>query len=112
MKRKIENKKKININLKNSKMYILSGVCGVLAVLSIFMTIESATSGSEVASIQKQEAALLNQQQDLQAALVQSISVNSLQKKSFELGFVKADNLVYVANTGNDTGGVPVARLP
>jgi hypothetical protein len=103
---KTVNKTKINFNLKSFKVYFLGGICAVLAVLSIFMTIESATSGTEVSEIQKKEALLMTQQQDLQEALVESLSVNSLQEKSNELGFAKINNLVYVAES------VPVARLP
>lgn len=90
----------------------MAGVCGILAVLSIFMTIESATSGAEVADLQKKEAGLLSQQQDLQQNLVENLSVNSLQEKSTEMGFTKINNLVYVANAENVVGSIPVARLP
>lgn len=109
---KIENKNTARFNLKSLRMYILAGVCGILAVLSIFMTIESATSGAEVADLQKKEAGLLSQQQDLQQNLVENLSVNSLQEKSTEMGFTKINNLVYVANAENVVGSIPVARLP
>jgi hypothetical protein len=103
---KINNKTSERFNLKSLKGYFLGGMCAVLAVLSIFMTIESATCGTEVSEIQKKEAMLMSQQQDLQEALVANLSVNSLQEKSSELGFTKVSNLVYVAES------VPVARLP
>jgi hypothetical protein len=103
---KINNNTKTRFCLRSFKGYFLGGVCAVLAVLSIFMTIESATSGAEVSEIQKKEALLMSQQQDLQEALVENLSVNSLQEKSNEMGFTKINNLVYVAES------VPVARLP
>jgi len=103
---KFNNKSKKEFGLKNIRVYLLSGVCGVLAVASIFMTIESATSGSEMASLQSKETMLNAQQQELQENLVQNLSVNSLQEKSSELGFTKVTNLVYVSE------GVTVARLP
>lgn len=93
------------INFKNSKIYVLSCVCGILAVLSIFMTIDSATSGNEVANLQKKQTALLVEQQELQESLVESLSVNSLEERSVEMGFVKVGNLVYVSTS------VPVASL-
>ncbi len=99
-------------NLKGLRVYILSSICGILAVLSIFMAIESATSGAEVAALQKKEGELLSQQQDLQASLVENLSVNSLQEKSTEMGFTKVNNFVYVANAENISDGIPVARLP
>ena len=103
---RFENKNKFEFNIKNLKVYLLSGVCCMLAIVSIFMTIESATSGGQIASLQKQETQLLAQQQDLQEALVQGLSIASLQDKSAELGFVQVNNLVYVSD------GTSVARLP
>jgi hypothetical protein len=97
---------KNKFNLKNLKMYVLGGLCGILAILSIFMTIETAASGAEVADLQKKEAQLANQQQDIEENLVENLSVNSLREKSTEMGFAKVSNLIYVS------GGVPVARLP
>jgi len=98
--------KKIEFNLKGVRLYVLGGVCGVLAALSIFMTIETATSGAEIADLQKKETQLASQQQNIEESLVENLSVNSLQEKSTEMGFVEVNNLVYVS------GGIPVARLP
>lgn len=88
-----------------NKVYVLGGICAILAVFSIFLTIEAATSGEEIAVLQKKKTLLLTQNQDLQESLVESLSVNSLQEKSIEMGFVKVENLVYVSSS------VPVASL-
>jgi hypothetical protein len=93
-------------NFKSIKIYVLGGLCGILAILSIFMTIETATSGAEIAGLQKKEAQLINQQQDIKESLVENLSANFLQEKSVEMGFTKVGNLIYVSD------GVPVARLP
>lgn len=77
-------------------MYILSSVCGVMVILSLFMTIESSTNGAEMASLQKKETELMSQQQELQQTLVESLSVNNLAEQSSGLGFVKLSNLIYV----------------
>lgn len=103
---KIGNKNKIKLDLKGIKIYVLGGICGVLAILSIFLTIEAATSGTEVADLQKKQSFLMAQRQDLQESLVESLSVNSLQEKSVEMGFIKVGNLVYVSTS------IPVAKLP
>ena len=95
--------------MKKIKIYILSAVCGLLAIGSIFLTIGSATSGAQIASLQSEETQALNQQQELQENLVQNLSISSLQEKSSELGFAKVSNLVYV---GQAAGAVPIARLP
>ena len=100
------NTTKSRFNLKSLRVYLLSGVCGILAIVSIFMTIGSASTGAEVSDIQKKEALLASQQRELQENLVESLSVNSLQEKSLEMGFTKITNLVYISE------GVEVARLP
>ena len=104
-----KNSKNMNIskgiNLKNSKIYVLSCICGVLVILSIFMTIDSATSGNEVANLQKKQTALLVKQQELQESLVEGLSLSSLEERSVEMGFVEVGNLVYVSTS------VPVASL-
>lgn len=97
---------KTKVNLKSLRVYLLLCFCGILAVFTIFLTIDSATSGSEIADLQKKEALLVARQQDLQESLVENLSVSSLQEKSGELGFTKINNLVYVAD------GIPVAILP
>lgn len=111
------NRKKININnrkieLKNLKTYIMIGLCAVMAVLTIFLTIESSTNGAEFANLQKKELQLLSQQQDLQQSLVESLSVNNLQEKSSGLGYAKISNLIYVSNTASVANSEPVAKLP
>ena len=92
--------------LKSTKFYILIGVIGILAVSSIFLSIESAVTGSTVAGLERQEKNLLAQNRDLEASLVKTLSNSELQEKSSELGFSKPTNLVYI----NDTA--PVANLP
>lgn len=88
------------------KRYILIGVCGVLAVSSIFMTVETTTSGVEVSNLQKQEVQLSDQNRYLEDTLVKTLSINELEQKSGEMGFVKPETLVYVAPSQ------PVAKLP
>lgn len=109
---KLNNKNKDKFTLRSLRVYILGGLCGVLAVLSIFMTIETATSGVEIANLQKKEEQLISQQQDLQENLVENLSTSSLQEKSVEMGFTKVGNLVYVANAENVANDISVAKLP
>ena len=90
----------------NIKKYILIGVCAVLAVSSIFMTVETATSGVEVSSLRNKEVILANQKRDLEDSLIKNMSVTGLQQKSGEMGYVKPSVLVYVAPSQQ------VAKLP
>ena len=100
-----------NNNLKiktfgSFRTYILLGVCAVLAISSIFMTIETATVSMEMAKMEKTESDLMSQKRNLEETLVKTLSMSDLQEKSGEMGFVKVENLVYV------TGVSSVAKLP
>jgi len=99
-------------SLKNVKNYVLTIVCGILVVLSVLMTVDTASSGAEIASLQKKETQLSDQKRVLEESLVKGISMSELQQKSVELGFVKPQNLVYVSNTENISASKPVANLP
>jgi cell division protein FtsL len=92
--------------MKNIKKYILIVVCGILAVSSVFMTIETTSSGVEVSSLRNKEAELVSQKRDLEDSLVKNTSVSSLQEESSTMGYVKPSVLVYVAPSQ------PVAKLP
>lgn len=104
MTRKIQGK---HINKKGSlKNYILMSICGVLVILSVAMTVETATSGLEIASFEKTEGSLIDTKRDLEETLVKTLSSRELRQKSEELGFTKPEDLVYITQI------LPVAKLP
>jgi cell division protein FtsL len=80
------------------KNIILITIVGILAVSSIFMTIETATTGVEISELEKTESQLLSKKRDLEGSLVKTLSSTQLQEKSAELGFIKAAKLVYVTD--------------
>jgi hypothetical protein len=90
----------------NIKKYILGSVAAVLAVSSILMTVETATSGMEVSSLQNKEKVLVAQKRNLEDTLAKSLSVNDLTKKSGEMGYVDPSVMVYVSKAQ------AVAKLP
>lgn len=90
----------------NFKTYILLGVGAILALSSIFMTIETATSSVEVSKLQGDERTVLAQKRELEETLVKSLSMGQLQEESLKLGFIQPATLVYVVPTE------PVAKLP
>jgi hypothetical protein len=113
LKRKIvTNKIKKDVNPKGIRVYILCGICCLTLIASIYLTIESSTNGVEFAKLQKTEAQLLAHQEELQQTLVESLSVNTLQEQSSELGFSKVGNLVYIVNSGSVADSDAVAKLP
>lgn len=87
--------------------YVLFVVAGVLAVSSIFMTVESATSGVEVSNLRQREIELAAERRNLENTLVRSLSMSDLEQKSSEMGYVKPANLVYVSDSKE-----AVAKLP
>ncbi len=100
------NLNKDKVSVKSFKNYILIVVCGILAVVSVFLTIETSTSGAEVANLDKTKIELTNQKRNLEESLVKGISMSGLEEKSIEMGFVQPENLVYVSSVA------PVANLP
>lgn len=92
--------------MKKIRNYILISVCGILALSSVLMTIETATSSMEVAKLEDQKKQLTEERRTLEEGLVKNISVAGLQEKSLDMGFTKPTNLVYVA------GNEQVAKLP
>lgn len=77
-----------------------------MAISSVLMTVATATSGVEVAKLQKEEANLSDQKRYLENMLVKTLSMNELQEKSGSLGYTRPTNLVYV------TPPEAVAKLP
>lgn len=84
---------------KRFSSYILFITVGVLAVSSVVMTIESATSSLEMSKLEKTEIELLKYKRDLEESLVTSMSLSELQEQSVALGFAKAEELVYITQT-------------
>lgn len=78
------------------KKYILIGICGLLALSSVILTIEAATSGMEISELEKVESKLIARNSELEENLVRVVSLNELEKKGDSLGFVKASDLVYI----------------
>lgn len=100
MKRRIKiiNKEERSVK-KGVTKYLLFAVGGLLALSSVFMTVETATSGVEVSNLREKERILSMEKRNLEATLVHSLSVNDLGEKSTEMGFVKPVTMVYVAES-------------
>jgi len=88
------------------KNQVLTGVCAVLIVLTVIVTVSSATTGVEMSRLEKEELALTNERRNLQEAFVKTLSTHDLDAKSSGLGFTKPADIVYIS------GLPPVANLP
>lgn len=93
------------IVVKNVKHQVLLVVCGILAICTIVLTVNTATSGVEMSKLETKEQSLMDQRRALQENLVKSISSRELEEKSTSLGFVKPSNVFYISDL------LPVASL-
>lgn len=78
------------------KGIVLIGVCSVLAISSIFLTIETVGGSMEIVNLEKKGAELSEEKRDLESLLVKTLSTRELQEKSTDLGFSKPADLVYI----------------
>lgn len=86
---------------------ILFAVAATLALSSILMTVETATSSVEVSNLRDREKKLLNERRNLENVLAQSLSMNDLEQKGSEMGYAEPSNLVYLSGDSE-----VVAKLP
>ncbi len=100
---------KINIkpiSIKGLRNHLLTGACAVLIVLTVFVTVSTATTGVEMSRLEKTELTLVDQRRSLQEAFVKTLSTHELEGKSNDMGFTKPADIVYIS------GLPPVANLP
>lgn len=87
--------------------YILLTVVGALAISSVAMTVETASSGVEVAALREEESRLVSEKRNLENTLVKSLSMTDLEVRSGELGYAKPTDTVYISGSKEN-----VAQLP
>ena len=85
-------------------MFWILGI--TLLACFVFLTVEMATSGAVLAKAESREATLLQENSDLKDAVVRASSLNGVEKKSLEMGFVKPSKILYI------NGSEEVAKLP
>lgn len=81
-------------NLKGYSLWIL---VGILLVASVILTIDTATSGAEIAKLEKTQASLIQENSSITDSLVKSSSLNSADGKAKELGFTQPERIVYIS---------------
>ena len=95
--------------MKNKKTFkpTLFWILGIAFMACfVFLTVETATSGAVLAKAESREATLLQENSDLKDAVVRASSLNDVEKKSLEMGFVKPSKILYI------NGSEEVAKLP
>jgi hypothetical protein len=86
--------------------YFLWSLIGVFTAVNVYLTVEAATSGAEIAALEKKEAELTYQKSVYNEDLLRTTSLNDLAQKAAGLGFAKPVTIVYL------NGEESVAQLP
>ncbi len=98
---KTTNQKK-NTNKKN----VLLLLAAMFIAMQIFITIQTAVSGSRLAALEKRKSDLIEENKELGESLVGNVSLSALNSDAEDLGFEKPREMLYVG------GDEVVARLP
>lgn len=94
------------INLLNQKLKILVfSTAAIFALSAVLITIETVSSGAEIANLEKNRDSLVLEKRELESVFVRTISMGDLTEKGTEMGFVKPENLMYLSKNE------PVAEL-
>lgn len=87
--------KHLKNNKKNNKAFY--SVFGVIIIAAcVFLAIECATSGAEMANLIEKQEMLEKEKKDLNAKLVDLSSLNVIQEKALSFGFQKPQRVVYI----------------
>ncbi|OGM15538.1 hypothetical protein A2V56_03595 [Candidatus Woesebacteria bacterium RBG_19FT_COMBO_42_9] len=71
-------------------------VVGIFLVTTVAFTIETATSGAELAELTRQEQELLEVNRKLSASLLKVSSLTTLGERAENLGFLKPVTIIYL----------------
>ena len=98
-------KKKTEILGIKIPLYLLPVLVG-FGILTVYLTIEAATSGAKLAELERQAAEIAAENQRLSGEIVRSSSLKDLGEKAEEMGFIKPQEVVYISEKD------AVAKLP
>lgn len=88
------NKQKLAFAVKGNYIFWLA--VSAFGVISIFFTIQTATSGAHLAQLEKEEANSRRENQALSAELVKLSSLTSIKEEAEQLGFGKPAKVIYI----------------
>ena len=96
--------KRTKRKIKNTT--ILLPILAAFAFVVVFLAIEAATSGAQIAQLEQEEAVLTKQSRELSDQLVKASSLITLGEEAEVLGFKKPSQIIYI------TEKEVVAKLP
>lgn len=103
--RKIEFNKKKTVAGFNIPTALFPMMVSFVVVI-VFFTIEFSTLGAHVAALEREEADLVREKQNLSNQLINSSSLSEMGEKAEELGFKKPGEIIYISEKE------AVAKLP
>lgn len=99
-------KQKINNKKTFMGKYILWFFLSALVVANVYLCVESATSGAEIAYRENQEKTLSEESNSLSEGLLKMASLKQVEGQALSLGFGKPTSILYL------NGEESVAKLP
>ena len=87
--------KKIN---RNKKIYIPWFVFGLVFLLTILFTIQTATSGAEFAEVESVKSNLITENKLLEGDVIKLSSLKKLEENAQELGYLKPLHIIYISD--------------
>jgi len=99
-------KNKNESKLINAKEYGLWLILFLLVIANVYLTVETATSGAQIVSLEKKEQILANEKRLSSEEIIKKSSLSSIQQKAQEMGYRKPQNIVYISQKE------VVAKLP
>ncbi len=79
------------------KMTFLWMAIGLFIVVSIFFTIQTATSGAELSQLEHHQGQLSKENQELKSEIIRSSSLTDIGDSAEELGFIKPQKVFYIS---------------
>lgn len=93
--KKLSNKKNsLCLNLKKTVFFLM--IAGFM-VSTIFLTVGTATSSSELVKLKEDESKLIEKRRELSEIIVSQSSLKTIEEESKLLGYTKPKEVIYVA---------------
>lgn len=103
----LKNKKNIKFNIsQKGRTLPFWIVVGMFLITTVFFTIETATSGAELARLEHSEQVLLEENRTLSSQLLQRSSLSNLSESAESLGYKKPTKVIYILEPAG------VAKVP
>ena len=83
---------------RNKKIYISWFVFGLIFLLTILFTIQTATSGAEFAEIEGVKNKLITENKLLEGEVIRLDSLKNLEENAQELGYLKPLHIIYISD--------------